>query len=331
MERRNFIKKASYVLAAAGTMPTVLFAARRPMTQAKRIGIIGLDTSHSVAFTKALNAESPDPELHAYRIVAAYPYGSKTIESSASRIPGYVEEVKKFGVKIVDSVESLLSQVDYVMLETNDGRPHLEQAMKVIKAGKPIFIDKPIAASWQDVRAIYEAADRAGVPIFSTSSLRYMETVQAAIKGKVGRILGADTYSPATLEPHHPDFFWYGIHGIEMLVALMGTGCKQVSRIHTEGTDIVIGVWQDGRVGTFRGTRTGKHTYGGTAYGENGDLTLGPYNGYDALVKEIIKFFDSGKSPVDEKETMEIYAIMVGADESKKSNGAVIQLRDILV
>jgi len=112
---------------------------------------------------------------------------------------------------------------------------------------------------------------------------------------------------------------------------LMGTGCKQVSRIYTEGTDIVIGVWQDGRVGTFRGTRTGKHTYGGTAYGENGDLTLGPYNGYDALVKEIIKFFDSGKSPVDEKETMEIYAIMVGADESKKSNGAVIQLRDILV
>ncbi|WP_345230944.1 Gfo/Idh/MocA family protein [Olivibacter ginsenosidimutans] len=326
MNRRKFISNASVALTMAGAFSGDLLAAVNPQTSPKRIGIIGLDTSHSIAFTKALNGESPKPEFANFRIVAAYPYGSKTIESSATRIPGYIDEVKKLGVKIVDSIEALLETVDYVLLETNDGTLHLEQALPVIKAKKPVFIDKPIAASLKDVQAIYETAHKAGVPIFSASSLRYMDTVQQAIHGKVGKVLGADTYSPATLEPHHPDFFWYGIHGIEMLIALMGTGCKQVSRVHTDGTDVVVGVWNDGRIGTFRGTRTGKHTYGGTVYGENGDLTLGPYDGYDALLVQIIQFFISGKSPIDERETMEIYAFMEAADQSKQANGKVIQL-----
>src|SRR3954468_15814160 len=124
----------------------------------------------------------------------------------------------------------------------------------VIKAGKPMFIDKPVAASLNDVISIYAAAKQANVPIFSSSSLRYMQSVQDVVKGKVGAVLGADTFSPATLEKTHPDLFWYGIHGVEILFTIMGTGCKQVVRIHTNDTDVVVGTWKDGRVGTFRGT-----------------------------------------------------------------------------
>src|SRR5690606_7420780 len=195
-----------------------------------------------------------------------------------------------------------------------------------IDAGKPIFIDKPVAASLEDVQKIYQLAEKRKVPVFSTSSLRYMSTIQEAIQGKIGKIVGADTYSPAVLEPHHPDFFWYGIHGVESLIALMGVGCQEVSRVYTEGTDIVVGTWADGRIGTFRGTRTGKHTYGGTAYGEKGDLTVGPYNGYDALLGKIIEFFNSGVSPVDVNETMDIYRFMLAADLSKERGGAKVAL-----
>ncbi len=99
-----------------------------------------------------------------------------------------------------------------------------------------------------DVIAIYDAAKKYNVPIFSSSSLRYMESVQEVVKGKVGAVLGADTYSPATIEKTHPDFFWYGIHGIEILFSVMGPGCKEVSRVHTKDTDIVVGIWNDGRV-----------------------------------------------------------------------------------
>ncbi len=329
MDRRQFITNASLAAAGIGMGLHATKAADSLKTaQGKRVGIIGLDTSHSMAFTKGLNDPSSALSKSGYRVTAAYPYGS-TIEVSTSRIPGYIKQIQPYGVKIVDSIRTLLTEVDYVLLETNDGNPRLAQATEVIEAGKPVFIDKPVAASLEDVRKIYNLAEKRQVPVFSTSSLRYMSTIQDAIGGKIGKILGADTYSPATLEPHHPDLFWYGIHGVESLIALMGVGCKEVSRIHTEGTDIVIGTWEDGRIGTFRGTRTGKHTYGGTAYGEKGDLTLGPYNGYDALLGKIVDFFDTGKSPVDSKETLEIYRFMTAADLSKSRGGAKVELMEL--
>ena len=290
-------------------------------------GVTGVAFSAGV---QALNSVEPAPELKGYKIVAAYPKGSADIESSTKRIPGYTEEVKKMGVEIVNSIDELLKKTDVILLETNDGRPHLEQAIQVLKAGKPMFIDKPVAGSLKDVIAIYDAAKKYNVPIFSSSSLRYMESVQSVVTGKIGKVMGADSFSPAVLEKTHPDLFWYGIHGVEILFAVMGTGCKHVTRTHTDTTDVVVGTWADGRIGTFRGTRTGKHDYGGTAYGENGNLTLGPFKGYDNLLVQIINFFRSGKPPVSAEETLEIYAFMEAADESKRNNGAVITLESVM-
>ncbi|MEJ7676892.1 MAG: hypothetical protein WKG06_03250 [Segetibacter sp.] len=217
-----------------------------------------------------------------------------------------------------------------VLLETNDGRLHLEQALLVIKAGKPMFIDKPVAASLSDAIAIYAVAKQYNVPVFSSSSLRYMASVQDVVKGKVGTVLGADTYSPATLEKTHPDLFWYGIHGVEILFSVMGIGCKDVTRIHTNDTDIVVGTWKDGRVGTFRGTRTGTHDYGGTVYGEKGNMSLGPFKDYDALLVQIIEFFKTGKAPVAPEETLEICAFMEAADESKRKGGVPVNIESVI-
>jgi len=326
MDRRKFITDASLAVAGIGMRLHTVAASERQRTAAgKRVGIIGLDTSHSLEFTKALNDPSTVLSKQGYRVTAAYPYGS-TIEISSSRIPGYIKDIEPYDVKIVGSIGALLAEVDYVLLETNDGNPRLAQATEVIAAGKPVFIDKPVAASLADVRKIYALAEKKNVPVFSSSSLRYMKTVQDATSGKIGEIVGADTYSPAVLEPHHPDLFWYGIHGVETLFTLMGVGCKEVSRTSTEGTDVVVGTWSDGRIGTFRGTRTGKHSYGGTAYGEKGQLSLGPYDGYDALLGKIIEFFETKQSPVVVEETLEIYRFMAAADISKVRGGAKVAL-----
>jgi predicted dehydrogenase len=231
------------------------------------------------------------------------------------------------GVTIVNSVAELLKEVDVVLLETNDGRPHLEQALQVFKAGKPVFIDKPVAASFSDVHAIFEAAKKYQVPLFSSSSLRYGKNVQEIRQGgTIGKVLEADAYSPAHLEETHPDLYWYGIHGVELLFTVMGPGCKSVTRTHTADSDVVVGVWNDGRVGTFRGGRSGKIGYGGTAFGENGNAQIGPYDGYKPLLVQIIEFFRTGKSPVDPQETLEIYAFMEAADESKRNGGKPILL-----
>lgn len=296
----------------------------------KRIGIIGLDTSHSIAFAKTFNADPPVPALAGMRVTVAYPFGSREIESSTSRIPGYTEEVKKLGVAVVDSLPALLAQVDYVLLETNDGRPHLEQALAVFQAGKPVFIDKPVAGSLEDAVCIYEAARHYKVPVFSSSSLRFMEDAQAARGGSCGKVLGCDTFSPCSLEKTHPDLFWYGIHGVEILYTVMGPGCQTVNRSSTADADVVLGTWEGGRIGTFRGMRSGKSGYGGNVFGSDKFLPLGNFKGYDPLVMAIGEFFKTGTPPVTEAETLEIYTFMEAADESKRQGGASVSVPQTL-
>lgn len=329
--RRSFIKATALTAAGIG-IGAESFAKifNSPVNQTgKRVGIIGLDTSHSIAFTKALNGPNPSPEFGGYKVVAAYPYGTKTIKSSTDRIPGYIEDVKKLGVEITDSIADLLNKVDFVLLETNDGRLHREQAMQVIKAGKRFFIDKPIAASLADAAAIFDAAKKANVGVFSASSLRYSVGAQEIAGGKYGKVLGAETYSPCHLESTHPDLFWYGIHGVESLFTVMGPGCKQVVRINTPDADVVVGTWNDGRIGTFRGVRSGKLGYGGTVYAEKATVQIGEYGGYNPLLKQITDFFTSGVVPVSSVDTLDICAFMEAADESKRKGGTPVTLASV--
>ena len=337
-DRRNFIKTSVAAGIGLGISESILPFFSKGFSQAngKRVGIIGLDTSHCIAFTKEMNSFNEAPQLAGYKVVAAYPQGSLDIKSSVERIPGYTEEVKKMGVEIVNDIPSLLKKVDVILLETNDGRRHLEQAIPVLKAGKPMFIDKPIAASLSDAIVIIEAAKHYKTPLFSSSSLRFMPSAQDVANGKIGKVLGADAYSPYILEKTHPDLFWYGIHGVELLYTVMGSGCKTLTCFHTENTEVVVGTWDDGRIGTLRCNRPQKNVYGtpngdfgGTAYGEKGDAVLGPFGGYNPLLNGIIKFFQTSVSPVDEKVTLEICAFMEAANESKQRNGASVALDEI--
>ncbi|MCC5904774.1 MAG: Gfo/Idh/MocA family oxidoreductase [Balneolaceae bacterium] len=329
-DRRTFVK--SLTLAGAGMAlsgPRLLGAAKSAGDEIP-VGIIGLDTSHSPAFTRLINMED-DPELSGFRVTAAYPYGSREIESSYSRIPDYIDDVEEMGVEVVDSIEELLDRVEFVMLLTNDGNPRREQAMQVLRAGKTMYMDKPVAASLEDTVAIYDTARELNVPVFSSSSLRYIQAAQdVRYRNKIGDILGVDAFSPSAIEPSHPDLFWYGIHGVEIVFTVMGTGCLSVTRTKTDSTDIVTGTWGDGRLGTFRGIRDGRSGYGGTAFGSEEIISLGTFEGYRPLVESILSFFRSGRPPVDPQETLEIYAFMEAADESKRRNGAAVNLEDVL-
>ncbi len=297
-----------------------------------RVGIIGLDTSHVMAFTGVLNDPKSEGELQGVKVVAAYPGGSPDIASSRDRVAGYTKDLQeKYGIEIVDSVEALLPKVDAVLLESVDGRPHLKQVKPVFAAGKPVFIDKPAAGSLADAVEIFRLSKASGVPCFSSSSLRFSPGIaQMRSNEKVGEVLGCDAYSPCSLEEHHPDLYWYGIHGVETLYAIMGPGCVSVSRTHTKDTDFATGVWKDGRIGTFRGMRSGKHDYGALVFGTKGIVPSGGYGGYKPLVVEIARFFKTGKPPVSAEETIEIMAFMEAADESKRQGGKPVTLESVL-
>ena len=298
-------------------------------THAIRVGMIGLDTSHCMAFTKAMN-DTTDGHLGRCQVVAAYPEGSPDIESSVSRVPKYTAEMKAVGVTIVDSISGLLESTDAILLETNDGRPHLEQLVPVLQAGQPCFIDKPIAGSLADCLAIFRLSEHYNVPVFSSSSLRYGKSTVAARDGALGDITGCTTWSPCYLEKTHPDLFWYGIHGVESLFSVMGPGVRSVTRTHTADFDTVTGVWDDDRIGTFRGIRRGKRGYGGFAFGTTGQGPVGGYDGYTPLVEEIARFFATREVPIKPVETVDIYAFMQAADESKRRGGVPVKIADVI-
>jgi hypothetical protein len=307
-------------------------ASQQPSSTTLKAGIIGLDTSHVVAFTKLLNAGDPKPETAGVRVVAAYPGGSPDIPSSRNRVEGYTRELKeKYGVEIVGSIDELLAKVDVILLESVDGRPHLEQARPVFRARKPVFIDKPAAGSLADAIAIFDLARETGTPCFSSSSLRFGPGVASLRKDpKLGGVVGCSTFGPCEIEEHHPDLFWYGVHGVEALFTIMGTGCESVARTHTEGTDLVVGVWKGGRIGSFRGNRKSPYKFGGTAFGSKGIAPVGDYGGYEPLVVEIVKFFKTGKPPVSAEETIEIFAFMEAADESKRQGGKPVTIESVI-
>ncbi len=298
-----------------------------------RLGILGCDTSHVIAFTKMLNDDKDPNHVPGARVVAAFPGGSADIPSSIDRVPGYVKELKeKFGVEILETAEAVVAKADAILVESVDGRPHLDLARPVFAAKKRCYIDKPLAGSLKDAKEIARLAKESGTPFFSASSLRFSDMVRN-VKGNaaLGDTLGADAWSPAAYEPHHPDLFWYGVHGVETLYAFMGPGCVSVQRTATEGTDVVTGRWKDGRIGTFRGKRAGPHDYGSVVHGSKATLTTGKPEAalYRNLVVEIVKFLRGGEAPVSVEEMLEVLAFMEGADESRRNNGGTVNLEEL--
>ena len=288
------------------------------------VGVIGMDTSHSVAFSKYINSGE-----NGFKVVAAYTTVSKDIPSSFNRVDNFTEELRQEGLQILESIEQLLELCDCILLETNDGRLHLEQAKKVFDSGKRVFIDKPVAASIEDVKSIYQIAGDSGMAMFSSSGTRYMSKAQAVRDGSIGEVLGADTYSPVSYEPSHSDLYWYGIHGVELLYTVMQTGCHRVRRTRTALHDTVMGEWQNGGIGTFRGLLEGDKGYGGQAFGTEGLVDLGSWEGYDPLIEAILQYFRTGEAPVSPAETLEIYAFMEAAKISGENNGSWIDLDSI--
>ena len=293
-----------------------------------RIGIIGFDTSHVPAFTRLLNDPSDPFHVPGGRVVCGYPSFSPDLRSSYSRVEGFKKEVtERWGVPLVSSIGDLLKQVDAVLLESVDGRRHLSEARPVIEARRPVYIDKPLAASYEEAAEIIRLAQENHCPFFSSSSLRFDANIRAIVDDpELGQVFACDAFSPATLDPTNPGLFWYGVHGVEILYTFMGRGCEAVRCYTTDGYDVVVATWPEGRTGTMRGTRCGSHDYGVTVFAEN-EVYQALYSRdvplYSQLLKEVVPFFQGEPAPVAPEETLEIMAFMQAALVSSREEREV--------
>ena len=297
-----------------------------------KIGIIGLDTSHVTAFTEIINNANAPGHAPGGKVVAAFKTSSADIPSSVDRVEKYAATLQNdYGVKLVASIDELLREVDCVLIESVDGRPHLAQAGPVIAAKKRVFIDKPIGGTLRDAVEIFRLAKEAGVPVFTSSAYRYYDSMIELKKTDVGTIRSAISYGPAHLEEHHPDMFWYGVHPAEALFTVMGRGCESVVRTHTADTDVITGVWSGGRIGVLHGLRTKPLPHKVTVFGDKGFAEQkSEGDSYAPLVREIMQFFQTGVSPVSAEETLELMAFMEAADESKRRGGQPVKLSEVL-
>src|SRR5688572_5060893 len=295
-----------------------------------RLGMIGLDTSHVIQFVQLLNDPARPDHVPGARIVAAYKGGSPEVKESATRIERFTAEMRdKWKVELVDSIEELCRKVDAVLLMSVDGRQHLKQVRPVFAARKPVFIDKPFAGSLRDAREIVRLGRIADVPFFSSSSRRFSADIQELQSNTaIGEIRGAFTYGPSPTQSYIPDLFWYGIHSVESLYTLMGPGCETVTRVHTDGADVIVGRWKDGRLGTIRGNRDSDNSYGAVLFGSKsvaskpspksdaahkGGAGVPERSSYYGVVSAVVKFFQTGVPPVSPDEALEIMAFMEAA------------------
>lgn len=312
-----------------------------------RVGIIGIDNYQALAFTQLFHKPPADnPDIAGLQVVAAWRGGSKDIEESVKSLPRWEPFLVKQGVSMEDTIADVVKQVDAVMVMSVDGRSHLKYAEPALKAGKPVYIGRPMAATLEEVIEIFQLAEKYKTPIFSCSQHRFSPGfIGMRNHPEVGEVIGCSVYGGCPTEPHHSEFFWHAVHSFETLYTIMGPGAVSVTRVHTPDTELVTGVWKDGRIGTYRGIRRGAIKYSATVFGSKGVAPAGQYGyaapvkgvvpkgrymGYEGVATEIAKFYKTRKAPVSPAETTELFAFMEAGHQSKLRGGAAVRIDEVL-
>ena len=304
------------------------------MNKTYSVGLIGLDTSHAVAFTRLLN--DPESEFHVCggKVTTAYAGGSPDVEMSISRVDGFTATLRDdFGVTLCDSPEAVADACDLVFIETIDGRIHRQLFERIAPFGKPTFIDKPFTIDPDEAKVILELAAGSAVPVMSCSALRYADNLQAALNDDAaGGISGCDTFGPMNILEPFEGLYWYGVHMAEMLVTALGAGCRRVQAYKNANHDVIACEWDDGRMGVIHGLREQHKQFGITLHRRDGmtfhniSANQRPY--YASLLDAIFRSLPEGRSDIPESEMLEVIRIMDAANSSRRT-GAAVELRPV--
>lgn len=297
-----------------------------------RIGIIGLDISHASRFREILNDPSNPHHVPGGRIVKAYPGGTDTFHLSASRVPQFSQEYAENNIELTDSIENM-TDCDAFCILSSVGDQHLEQFKAVAKFGKRVFIDKPLACSYKDALAIARIAREYNTAVTTTSSFRFAHGIDDILQSEDQTILNCQVFGKMDMFEDYRDYFWYGVHGCDILYRMMGTGCKAVHAITGEPSDLLVGHWHDGRLGTILTKRGGRWGFGCAVLTDSGYRHGQAENdppSYALLIRKLLDFFAGGEAPVDIQESLEIMAFLEAASRSRTEGGKLIEIASVL-
>ena len=292
--------------------------------QDNSIALIGLDTSHTVEFTKLM--QHPEHKIvDGMRATKAlrFPSAFQSEEGQDKR----QAELEAMGVAMARTIDDAVEGVDAIFLEINDPALHLDYFKKVVGFGHPVFIDKPLAATTEEGRQMAALAAEAGTPIWSSSSLRFIPALAEA-KKKIPSPAIVQTFGALGKAAAGSSLVWYGVHAVEMLVASLGTGAQAVRALEDKHGVRLLVEYPDDRSGLVECLR-GLYKYGGRLQSEEAVAFFdsGVGSPYAALMGALRDFVIDGAVPVPFAEAQEVLGILEACEQSLLSGASAAVTR----
>ncbi|MBE6610586.1 MAG: hypothetical protein E7634_07950 [Ruminococcaceae bacterium] len=206
---------------------------------------------------------------------------------------------EKFDVKQCGTIDELCKECDViVILAPSNPEKHLAYAEAVLKYGKPTYIDKTFAPDLDTAKRIFELAEKHGAPFFSTSALRFADELEALSGGDNFIITGGGS-----------SFEEYCVHTIEMAVKLLGDKVAKTDVIRQGKQRICSMVTENGKKATIiYASNLGFSVTCDKAGGSAARVDV-KSNFFLNLMKDIVRFFDSGVVSFDQNETLEVMRV----------------------
>ena len=303
-----------------------------------KIGIIGMSpgNAHPYSWSAIINGQFDAQEITrvGYPAVATYLEANKdTLGLPAAKVTHVWTQDKDISASIAkttgiahvsSTLEEMAKEVDAVILARDDSAAHVEMSKSFFERGIPVFIDKPLATTREDLKWFAEQ-ERKGSLFMSCSSMRYSNECKTAKTeiGTLGEVLLATCVGKK-------DWMKYGVHLLEGLFALLDDPRPvAVRHIGTTDKDIVHVEFENGVQATLHLFMDITSTFQISVYGKTGWKLIDIRNSYSMFRDTIIEFLRSveeGRSRIPFEKTYNIINTLITADESLKQGGKVIQI-----
>ncbi|MBA2247324.1 MAG: Gfo/Idh/MocA family oxidoreductase [Chloroflexia bacterium] len=285
-----------------------------------RIGLVGVNTSHADAFSRIFNGSADEaPRLESGKVVSIWGGDPERVATLAAN--HWIETTVSDPAEMIGAVDAVL-----IVDDTGGGALHDELARPFLMAGLPVFVDKPMTTAYPDAVALFDLAEAHSAPLLSCSALRFAVEIEAAKNGlaAVGTLSSIVSVGPG-------DWFYYGVHAVELLGVVAGTGASWVHRHALPNKDITVIGYEDGPAAVVETLRDAAYVFHLTAFGADGFTSVHVQDAmgfYTNTMRAFATMAETGVAPLHREQTLEVIAILEAGNRSAE-RGERVELMEI--
>lgn len=292
-----------------------------------RIGIVGSDNTHALGFAKVANgAFGASRDVRVVALCGADPEATRAVAAE-----GRIDEV-------VDSPKEMADRVDAAIVVDRHGGLHLEHSQPFLEAGLPVLVDKPLATTLDEARAILALGHHHNAPVTSYSSLRWCRDVRELVAGlpDIGRPVTVQSSGLCDFASPYGGQFFYGIHEVEIALALHparpvavradASGPVRTARIETEDGCLLILTLIGSTDGALPNVPFHAACFG--AAGRVGRVIRNEPD-LSAALEKFLDLVSTGVAPVTDEQMLTSIAVLEAIGQSADQGGAAVDVADV--